>query len=216
MKKSKIQIIRFIVQAIFMMSMILALTPNYGMVGKWFFITILLVGVFFCGWVCPFGAIQDWLNKLAQKMHFPQYQVPVKFQKYLQISRYLVYALGVMGISYGIINARSSFNHKLFTNSLTLGAGIFLVIFLLASLFVKRPFCNYFCAKGASYGLLSVLRIFGIKRDNDKCIHCKLCDKNCPMNIQIESTDFVRHPNCINCLTCVSVCPKKCIKYKLK
>ena len=216
MKQSKIQIIRFLVQAVFMIGMILSLKPNYGMVGKWIFVTILFIGVFFCGWVCPFGAIQDWLNRLGKKLHLPQYQVPVKYQQYLQLARYFIYVLGTLGISYAVINARSAFNHKLFTNTLTLGAGIFLALFLIASLFIKRPFCNYFCAKGAGYGILSILRIFGIKRDNDKCIHCKLCDKNCPMNIQIESTDFVRHPNCINCMTCVSVCPKKCIKYKLK
>lgn len=216
MKQSKIQIIRFLIQALFMTGMILSLKPSYGMVGKWIFITILFVGVFFCGWVCPFGAIQDWLNKLGKKLRLPQYQVPVKYQQYLQLIRYFIYVLGTLGISYAVVNARSSFNHKLFTNTLTLGAGIFLVLFLIASLFIKRPFCNYFCAKGAGYGILSILRILGIKRDNDKCVHCKLCDRNCPMNIQIESTDFVRHPNCINCLTCVSVCPKKCIKYRLK
>ena len=124
MKQSKIQIIRFLVQALFMIGMILSLKPSYGMVGKWIFVTILFVGVFFCGWVCPFGAIQDWLNRLGKKLHFPQYQVPVKYQQYLQLARYFIYVLGTLGISYAVINARSAFNHKLFTNTLTLGAGI--------------------------------------------------------------------------------------------
>lgn len=216
MKNIRLQRIRFVVQALFMLGMILSLTPGYNEAGKGLLLTILFVGVFFCGWICPFGTIQDWLNKVAEKLRLPQYQVPTKYQQYLQLSRYFIYVLGTLGISYALINARSSFNHKLFTNTLSLGAGIFLALFLIASLFIKRPFCNYFCAKGAAYGLLGILRIVGIKRDNDKCIHCKLCDKNCPMNIQIESTDFVRHPNCINCMTCVSVCPKKCIKYRLK
>ena len=79
MKQSKIQIIRFLVQAVFMIGMILSLKPSYGMVGKWIFVTILFIGVFFCGWVCPFGSIQDWLNRLGKKLHLPQYQVPVKY-----------------------------------------------------------------------------------------------------------------------------------------
>ena len=140
MKQSKIQIIRFLVQALFMIGMILSLKPSYGMVGKWIFVTILFVGVFFCGWVCPFGSIQDWLNRLGKKLHLPQYQVPVKYQQYLQLARYFIYVLGTLGISYAVINARSAFNHKLFTNTLTLGAGIFLALFLIASLFIKRPF----------------------------------------------------------------------------
>lgn len=199
-----------------MFTMIFSLSPGYNDVGKWLFITILLVGVFFCGWVCPFGTIQDWLFRIARTLHLPQYRVPVKFQRYLQLSRYVFYALSIMGISFAIINARSIFNHKLFTGTLTVTAGIVLAVFLIASLFINRPFCNYFCLKGASYGLLSVLRPLGIKREEENCIHCHLCDKNCPMNIPIESSDFIRHPNCINCMTCVSNCPKKCIKFRLK
>lgn len=90
-----------------------------------------------------------------------------------------------------------------------------MVAFLVASLFIDRPFCNYFCGKGASLGVWSVLRPFGIARDENKCVHCHLCDKVCPMNIPVENTNFVRHPNCINCMQCVSKCPKDCIKFNL-
>ena len=213
--RKHIQTLRFIVQAIFMSGLVLAFMPQYNPVGKYLFLTILLVGVFFCGWVCPFGALQDWLAKLARFLKLPRYQVPDKYQKYLQLSRYVLYALGVVGIVFAFLNARKVFNHDFFSGKLTLTAGIILGIFVLASPFIDRPFCNYFCTKGAHYGLFSVLRIFGITRDESKCIHCHLCDKKCPMNIKIERNQFIRHPNCINCLTCVSVCPKKCIAYKL-
>lgn len=213
--RKHIQILRVIIQAIFMSGLILAFMPQYNPIGKYLFLTILLLGVFFCGWVCPFGSLQDWTAKLARFLKLPRYQVPDKFQKYLQLARYAFYAFGTLGIAFAFLNARKIFNHDLFAGKLTLTAGIILGLFILASLFIDRPFCNYFCTKGAYYGLFSVLRIFGIARDENKCIHCHLCDKKCPMNIKIEKNKFIRHPNCINCLTCVSVCPKKCISYKL-
>jgi polyferredoxin len=69
--------------------------------------------------------------------------------------------------------------------------------------------------KGAADGLMSIVRPISIKRNNKTCIHCRLCDKVCPMNVQVENTAFVRHPNCINCMKCLSVCPKNCIKFGL-
>ena len=213
--RKNIQDLRFIVQLIFMLGLFISFMPYYNPFGKYLFLPILIAGVFFCGWVCPFGALQDWTSKIARFFKLPRYQVPDRFQKYLQLSRYVFYALGILGISFAILNARHAFNKSLFSGHLTIVAGIILLIFILLSLFIDRPLCNYFCQKGACYGLLSVLRIFGISRDNFQCVHCKLCDKRCPMNIKIESNEFVRHPNCINCMTCVSVCPKKCINYKL-
>lgn len=206
-----IQIGRFFIQAFFMAGLVLTFLPRYGMIGKWLFWTILFVGVFFCGWVCPFGSIQDWLAKIARFLKLPRYQVPKHIQQYLVLSRYAFYVLGIAGIVFSILNARSAFNHRLFQNNLEIASGMVLAVFLIVSLFIDRPFCNYFCMKGAEYGILGVLRVVGIKRDNSKCIHCKVCDRNCPMNIEVEKTDFVRHPNCINCMTCVSVCPRKCM-----
>lgn len=208
-----IQIVRSLVQAFFMATLVITFLPRYSLVGKWIFYTILLCGVFFCGWICPFGAIQDWISKIAKRLKIPRYQVPKAIQQYLVVSRYGFYVLGTAGIVLNVINARKIFNHQLFENAMTITSGIVLAIFLIASVFIDRPFCNYFCTKGAFYGLVGVLRIFGIRRDASKCIHCKACDRNCPMNIEVEKTEFVRHPNCINCMTCLSSCPRQCITY---
>ena len=96
---------------------------------------------------------------------------------------------------------------------LNINSSLTLVIFFITSIFFKRPFCNYFCIKGAIDGLMSILRLFSIKKDNKKCIHCHLCDKNCPMQISVEKSKFIRHPNCIGCCQCITNCPKKCLKY---
>ena len=185
-------------------------------VAGYLFWTVLAVGVFFCGWVCPFGAIQDWLGFLARKLHLPRFQIPWKYQRFLQLSRYIWAGLIIFaGVYYAFLSARFYFQDNLIHNNLSWISGITLAVFLIASLFLDRPFCNYFCMKGAVDGLMSVIRPVSIRRDPKACIHCHLCNKVCPMNVPVEGTNFVRHPNCINCMQCLSVCPKNCIKFNL-
>ncbi len=179
------------------------------------FWTVLAVGVFFCGWVCPFGAVQDWIGWIAEKCKLPRLKMPHKIQRYLQFSRYIFFALMFFGITFSFLNARFYFQDNLTHNMLSWTSGITLATFLIISLFFDRPFCNYFCMKGAADGLMSVVRPISIKRNNKMCVHCHLCDTVCPMNVPVENTIFVRHLNCINCMKCLSVCPKNCIKFNL-
>ena len=195
-KWSKVQILRFVVQLIFMASLVFSLgfIPGTKDVSTWLLPTVLLAGVFFCGWVCPFGAAQDWMSKLGRLLHLPQLRIPQAAQRYLQLTRYALYLALTMGV--------------------TIATGI-IIFFLIISLFSDRPFCNYFCTGGARMGLFSVLRIFSIRRNTEKCKQCGHCSRTCPMNIDVAHTDFVRHPNCIGCLRCVSSCPKGLLKYGL-
>ena len=211
-----IQPLRFLVQACFMAGLIIPWLPHSEPVAKGLFWTVLVVGVFFCGWVCPFGAVQDWLAWIARKIHLPRFQIPWKYQRFLQLSRYIWAGLITFaGVHYAFLSARFYFNDNLFHNMLTWTSGLTLATFLIIGLFVDRPFCNYFCMKGAMDGLMSIIRPISIKRDNKLCIHCHLCDRICPMNVRVEHTNFVRHPNCINCMKCVGVCPKKCLSLRL-
>ena len=89
-------------------------------------------------------------------------------------------------------------------SALALGIMIF---YLILSVFFERAFCNYLCTEAAKYGILSMLRIFSIKRDESSCINCKKCDQACPMNIQVSAHDHVRNGQCINCMKCIHVCP---------
>lgn len=212
--KKWLQPLRLVIQACFMAGLFLPFIHPETM-AKWLFGTVLAVGVFFCGWICPFGSIQDWLGRIAKKCKLPRYKMPWKVQKYLQFSRYIFLGLMFLGITFSFLNARFYFQDNLIHNMLSWTAGITLAIFLIISLFFDRPFCNYFCIKGAADGLMSIVRPVSISRDNKSCVHCHLCDQVCPMNVRVESTNFVRHPNCINCMQCASKCPKDCLKYKL-
>lgn len=195
----------------------ITITFKYTKIGTYLVPFIIFFGVFYCGWICPFGAIQDFINKIAKKLKIKRYKVPDKIQKYLVYTRYFLYSLVfVKLISMSGWNPRGSFGDILRCIELSTLLYSIVGIFLITSIFIDRPWCNYFCEKGAFYGLLSSFRLFSIKRDNNICIHCHKCDKVCPMNIKVESTEFVNNPHCIGCLECISNCPVKCLKYKKK
>ncbi len=176
-------------------------------------ISIFFVGVFFCGWMCPFGTLQEWIGWCARKVHLPRFKVPQKYQQYVQLLRYVLYGLSTINIMFYFLNSRFFFGHSVAVGMWNWVNGSVMIAFLVLALFTDRPFCNYFCMKGASLGVWSVLRPFGIAREEKNCVHCELCNQICPMNITVASTAFVRHPNCINCMKCMTVCPKNCIKF---
>ena len=207
--------LRSLVQACFVAGLFLPFLPFADSMGQKIWITILFCGVFFCGWICPFGALQDWLGWTSQKLHFPRYKLPQRYQQYVQLLRYVLYGLSTLNIVFYFLNSRFYFGHSVAVGMWDWVNGSVLILFLLATLFTDRPFCNYFCVHGAAMGVWSVLRPFGIARKEEACVHCARCDKACPMNIPISSTPFVRHPSCINCMQCITVCPKNCITFNL-
>lgn len=95
------------------------------------------------------------------------------------------------------------------TSEASLAGIIILLVTLILSLFIERPFCKYACPFGAFQGLFNLIRIFPIKRNVRTCINCKACDSACPMNIEVSTKISVRDHQCISCLECTSevACP---------
>lgn len=209
-RKNWIQGTRLGIQLIFLIAVIYGF--NTKTVSDWMLPAILLAGVFFCGWVCPLGAAQDWIAWLGRKLRLPRVRIPRNLQRYFQLSRYILYLLLTLEISFALLKGPYNFSRMLHGELLTAATGIIL-LFLISALFIDRPFCNYFCTGGARQGLWSVLRVLSIRKDTTRCGGCGQCSKVCPMNIDVAHTDFVRHPNCIGCFTCISTCKKQALSY---
>ncbi len=208
-----VQPLRLAVQLSFLTAMVFA-GFNTKIASEWMLPSILLLGVLFCGWVCPFGAAQDWMSKLGRLLRLPRLRVPQGVQQYMQLSRYILLILLTLEISFSLLQGPKHFS--MMVHGAFYSAGTALVLsFLILGLFTDRPFCNYVCTGGAKMGFLSVLRIFGIRRDTEQCGQCGQCTRQCPMNIDVAQTAFVRHPNCIGCMSCVTTCPKNCLRYTL-
>lgn len=180
------------------------------------FALALFLGPVFCGWVCPFGSIQEWFGKLGKKIFRRRYNrlIPYKYDRILRYLRYLMlgWAVYMTAVTGTLVFADIDPYFALFnfwTSEVAIGGLIILTAVLVLSLAVERPFCKYACPYGALLGVFNLFRIFKVRRNTSTCINCKACDHSCPMNIPVSTGGAVRHHQCISCLKCTSeqVCP---------
>jgi polyferredoxin len=180
------------------------------------FLLAVLLGPVICGWVCPFGTFQEWVGKLGRKMLKNKYNqfVPEKLDNYLRFIRYIVL---IMVVYVTATTAKLAFSdidpyYALFnfwSEEVSVMGLIVLGVVVVLSLFIERPWCKYACPYGAVLGLFNLFRIFKIRRNSSSCIHCKACDKTCPMNISVSGCGSVLNHQCISCMKCTSenACP---------
>jgi len=177
----------------------------------------LLFGKGFCGWVCPFGSLQEWIRiggaKLfkRKKSLLPQV-VDAKM-------RYLKYGVVLLIVIPSFVTGRMVFeNYDPFVAFFHFGekitgelqpAYIILGVVLVFSLFIGRFWCRYFCPLGAILGLLNKISLFSIKRVKESCTDCGLCDTKCPVDIQLSNIDRLKSAECIGCLESEQACPQK-------
>ncbi len=187
-------------------------------------------GRFVCGWLCPFGLIQDLLHKIP----FPKKVKTFKFDKLLRKLKYVILLLFVIILPLFFVDETglgSPWFCKLICPAGTLEGGIplvilnetlrssigflytwkvaILVVLILLSVIIYRPFCKYLCPLGAIYSLFNKVSIFKLRVDEEKCVSCGKCKKACKMNV--DPTKSPNHTECIRCGLCVEVCPTDAI-----
>ena len=176
------------------------------------FVMAILFGPVFCGWICPFGSLQEWLGgigrKLFKKRRYNNF-IPEKIDRVLRYARYLVLAWVIyMTAATGtLIFAEYDPYFAMFnfwSDEVAVSGLVILGITILASLFVERPWCKYACPYGAVLGLTNLFRIFRIRRVPGTCKLDGACDINCPMNIKVSEKIIIRDHQCISCLECTS------------
>lgn len=185
-----------------------------------FVITIIISILFrrsFCGLICPFGAIQEFFAKLGQKVFKRKIVMPAIIDKPLRYLKYVVlavtifYAWKTAGLWMAPYDPWSAYAHlpeglESVWKSSAVGL-IILVITVLGSLIYDRFFCKYLCPMGALYGMVGKISPFKIVRNENVCINCGICNKGCPMNIDVQHSLKVTTAECMNCQTCVLSCP---------
>ena len=183
-----------------------------------------------CGWVCPFGLIQEIVYKLkTPKMKKNPVTRILSYLKYVILVFFvfivpILYAFrdtplpafckyicpagtleGGIGLLSNAVNASYfSMLGPLFTWKFML-----MVSILVGSVFIFRLFCRFICPLGALYGLFNKISFFGVAVDQPKCTNCGLCTAHCKVDIRT-----VGDQECISCGECVSVCPTKAIYWK--
>ena len=171
------------------------------------FISALIAGRVFCGYICPFGAIQELLHlkKISLTIH-PAWNRYLNKVKYVLLG-YLLIRIIVTGevalLGYTPLKVLFAWGGT----PLSIGLSIALAIL---SLIIYRPFCRYLCPLGAFLALISRLSLFRI-RFNSNCVNCLLCQKACKSGAITDSPPRIDSSECILCGECLEECPKKAI-----
>ena len=174
----------------------------------------ILFGPIFCSYICPFGTFQKLIRKIGNKLGIKSRKLPNNIHKFLKLIKYVFLMFFILLISFKSVSLYMNLDPyhafiRIFYGGITLSGGIYLLIVTLFSLSYDRPFCNYLCPYGAFFNIVSFKRVFKVTRNPDICIDCKICDKSCPVNINVSSLDTVNDVNCLGCNSCISNCPKE-------
>lgn len=185
-------------------------------------LTGVFLGRFTCGWICPFGYIQDLLHRLpSPKLKLPGWMRYIKyfmlFIPVLILPALLTDSFG-LGVPYfckwlcpaGTLEAALPL-YAAFPPIRT-GLGwlftwrvVWLAAVLIFIILVKRGFCQVFCPLGAFYSFFNRFSYYRLKVDHSRCTACQACKKTCFAGVNpAEQPD---HPECVRCLDCVKSCP---------
>lgn len=205
---------------------------SYYLFGFFLFVGA-LTGRFTCGWLCPFGLIQEGLY------HIPFWKKITRFKgdRLLRKLKYVILVVFVILMPLfvvDIIGQGAPYFCKLICPAGTLEGGVplvamnkglqqtigwlfawkmlLLVITIIASIIIYRPFCKYICPLGAIYSVFNPISAYKIKVNEKKCIRCHDCANACKMNVSpLENPNSLE---CIRCGRCKSVCPTNAIEYE--
>ncbi len=189
-----------------------------------------LAGRFVCGWLCPFGLVQDLLHKIP----FVKKIGTFKGDRLLRRLKYVILLVFVILLPMFLVDVLGQglpYFCKYICPAGTLEGGILLVLFnksmrsalgwlyawksvllivtVTLSVMIYRPFCKYICPLGAVYSVFNPISVFRYRVDKEKCTGCSACAKVCKM--QVDPVKNANHPECIRCGACKSACPVKAI-----
>jgi ferredoxin len=211
-----------------------ALASSNARLPYYIFGIFLLFGILFgrwiCGFLCPFGLLQDLLHKvktpklkknsITRILSYLKYVILVVFVVLMPLiysaqsfplpgfCKYICPSGTLLGAG-GLLSNEANSNMFPMLGPLFTWKFCLLVLILLSCIFIYRAFCRFLCPLGAIYGLFNRISILGIKLDKPKCTDCGICIGTCHMDIR-----HVGDHECISCGECITACPTGAITYK--
>lgn len=206
----------------------------YYVIGFLIFVGAIL-GRLICGFLCPFGLIQDLLHKIPFFKKIRTFRGDKLLRK-LKYVIFLVFVILLPLFLTDLMGQGAPYFCKLICPAGTLEGGLPLVLLnkamrgaigwlyiwknailiatIVLSILIYRPFCKYICPLGAFYSIFNKVSLFRYRIDGDKCVHCGKCAKVCQMNVDPVKTP--NSPECIRCGRCRQACPKDAISCGFK
>lgn len=185
-----------------------------------------IIGRFVCGWLCPFGLVQDLLHKIP----FPKKIKTFRGDKLLRKLKYgilLVFVILMPMFVVDLLGQGAPYFCKLICPVGTLEGGIplvllnkalrgtigwlytwkvaILIVTILLSMMIYRPFCKYICPLGAIYSVFNPISVFHYRVDKARCVGCGKCASVCEMGC--DPVENANSMECIRCGKCKQACP---------
>ncbi len=179
----------------------------------------------FCGWICPFGTIQDIMYKITKILKLNKFDIPDKIHHKLIYTKYIILLLMVSTTFYTTGNNlllhiepfETIFIHKFNTSTILILWTLTVLSFVF---FIERGFCKYLCPTGGALALVTQLQVINWLIPNKSCNNksCLACNPHCPTKA-IKHDGSINEKECIQCLSCQIVFNDKntvCINKKIK
>ena len=184
------------------------LDPLMFVIWGWVAVALLFWGRVYCGWLCPFGALQELLNRLAQRLKIRQITVPFMLHERLWQIKYIAF-LGLFAASLASMTlAFKGAEVEPFKTVVTFRFlrewpfVVYALVLLGAGLFVERFYCRYMCPLGAALAIPARLRMFEWLKRRPQCgRECRICSTKCPVQA-IHPEGHINPNECIYCLNC--------------
>ncbi|MBW8001625.1 MAG: 4Fe-4S binding protein [Planctomycetes bacterium] len=209
----------------------------------WALATIVLtviVGRFFCSWLCPFGSIHHFTGFLANRKKSNAKKIKLNKYRKAQSIKYIILVVFLAMAAFPSIASTlqtglldpiplvtrsvnllllpildSSVNFLSVTQRLYQGAWLFFIVFLTAillNLIIPRFYCRFICPLGALFAITSRFAIWRIGKTKDECSNCKLCEKACEGGC--EPASEIKISECVLCFNCRADCKDDLVKYQ--
>ncbi len=165
----------------------------------------------FCGWLCPFGALQEMLGWVAKRLHIRQWKISDRSHQRMQWVKYLILIGLVPTAFYSLTLAEQLAEVEPFKTSITLFFErswpfvLYALVLLGLGLFVHKFYCRYVCPLGAGLAILGKLRLFSWLKRIDACGQpCQHCKNHCEIGA-IKRDGRIDYDECIQCLECIVI-----------
>jgi NosR/NirI family transcriptional regulator, nitrous oxide reductase regulator len=183
--------------------------PLMVIIALYTLVSVVLIGRgVFCGWLCPFGALQELLGQLSRALGVPQWKPAAALEKRLWLGKYIAAAAVLVLVMTGIDPSGATMEIEPFKTAIiskftrawpyVLYAGALLAI----GLFSERAFCRFLCPLGGVLAFLDRLHLIDLLKRRPECgSPCHLCERSCPVRA-IEPTGKIVTAECFQCLDC--------------
>jgi len=181
----------------------------------WFFVLFSLMiwgrGTF-CGWLCPYGALQEFAHNLGRLLRLPRIKVSEKLNSKLIYIKYIVLATLILSVIFAPDITKYLAEIEPFKTSITLIFDreipyvLYAVFWLFLGMFLFKGFCRYFCPLGAFLSLMGRLKILDWLPRRAECGNpCNNCHKSCNYQAIDKKSGSIKYADCFQCLDCVQI-----------